>query len=395
MGRRPRAFVPFFAARLGATPARRGAGAHPAGSRQRRHAPGSRRALTAIAAISIACLVGAAVESRADTNLFESICPAPIQTCTIKPVADTGTGPTSVPPPDDCPDGYRCVCVPSCPTCTDCATQVCVRDAAKPCQTACDCPPGLACFESQCLAGFAPVFCCEGTQCPLREQCQHRDGSMDRCHSGCIDQGSAWLCPPTAEPKLEAVPTDPGAVTNDITADSRCGVDKVCACAVSCPGCDDCVAEVCVPPRTPSPVACESDAQCAEGRHCACVPSCPDCTDCAARLCVRDQCDDPQCEDRLQRVTRRIRRLVRRSSFCDDASQCVQIDTSTACAATCGGWVNGLVEEQVAAVIDRLDTRICSTYAEDGCPVPLASCLAEHPACVDGRCVGLSMQLGR
>lgn len=95
-------------------------------------------------------------------------CPAPVQTC----------GEASA-----CPDGTSCRCVPSCPNCRDCAAQVCVP-SGKPkleCRTACDCDPGLGCFDGKCIAGIAPVYCCDGNQCPAGDMCQGRSGRMGQC----------------------------------------------------------------------------------------------------------------------------------------------------------------------------------------------------------------------
>ena len=213
-----------------------------------------------------------------------------------RPVATCEDGSTS-PDQPACPDGHACVCVPSCPVCADCATQVCVpvaiachgacdcpdgmgcahgacsadahpihccdgevcpagercqnRDGTidvcgRPdeCRTACDCSPGLGCFEGQCIAGFAPVFCCEGDVCPARNQCQHRDGRMDRCGEQCIEQ--AWLC------------------REDDSGNSRCGDNRVCSCTASCPDCEDCGTNVCVPPGSPTPYRCGEDGTCAQ-----------------------------------------------------------------------------------------------------------------------------------
>jgi hypothetical protein len=82
---------------------------------------------------------------------------------------------------DDCPAGFRCTCVPSEPQGKDCAAQVCVADPERECKTACDCEPGLGCFEGRCLPGIVPVYCCDSDICPEAQQCQHREGGFDRC----------------------------------------------------------------------------------------------------------------------------------------------------------------------------------------------------------------------
>src|SRR5262245_29684687 len=52
------------------------------------------------------------------------------------------------------------------------------------CNTACDCMPGLACFNKMCLSGVVPVYCCE-TNCPpqMRNACQHMNGNYGQCGS--------------------------------------------------------------------------------------------------------------------------------------------------------------------------------------------------------------------
>src|SRR4029450_10836295 len=96
--------------------------------------------------------------------------------------------------------------------------------------TSCDCDAGLRCFDGQCIAGCAPVFCCESDQCPADQQCQHRDGRQDRCGQTCTTQ--AWRC------------ENPGG---------SCEQDRVCACSASCPGCEDCGPGVCLPRGTATP----------------------------------------------------------------------------------------------------------------------------------------------
>src|SRR6185295_9637662 len=84
-----------------------------------------------LALLCLLVVLGTARLARAvEPASSELICPAPISTC------DSAERP--------CPDGYRCACVPSCPTCRDCAAQVCVPELSKRCRTACDCLLGVA-----------------------------------------------------------------------------------------------------------------------------------------------------------------------------------------------------------------------------------------------------------
>ncbi len=129
-------------------------------------------------AVVFAGLTGAASAQDPDDGV---VCEPPISTCRQLPIPLDASRPDIYPFPDDCPKGYACTCVPSCPECDDCAAQVCVRDPGRECRTACDCAPGLGCFDGQCIAAFAPVYCCDSDVCPAGEMCQSESGAMGRC----------------------------------------------------------------------------------------------------------------------------------------------------------------------------------------------------------------------
>ncbi len=126
-----------------------------------------------------------------DYSVDAERCEAPISTCRIGPVPLDPSRPEVYPGPDitpfpqsDCPKGFECVCVPSCPNCKNCAAQVCVPAPEPECKTACDCASGMGCLNGRCdrsLAPQVPVFCCDSGQCPGEAQCQHRDGTFDTC----------------------------------------------------------------------------------------------------------------------------------------------------------------------------------------------------------------------
>lgn len=124
----------------------------------------------------LAVLMLSPLAARADDapHFDDRLCRPPVSTC--GPVVSGDALGWQV-----CPPGLTCACVPSCPDCKDCAVRVCVADPSHECRTACDCAPGLGCFNGQCLPGFAPVFCCDARLCPVDEFCQHRDGEHDRC----------------------------------------------------------------------------------------------------------------------------------------------------------------------------------------------------------------------
>ena len=143
--------------------------------------------------------VGFAAAQTGESTHPQHFCPAPISVC----------GPDF----SDCPPGYVCTCVSSCPACDDCAAFVCTAVASE-CRTACDCPNTLGCFDGQCIAGFAPVYCCDRGECPIGQQCQSRDGTMLMCDdTTCQDRVRA------ATEKIETM----------VERHNRCRHDRQCA----------------------------------------------------------------------------------------------------------------------------------------------------------------------
>jgi hypothetical protein len=335
-------------------------------------------------------------------------CALPISTCSNDTAAE-------------CPDGYQCACVPSCPDCRDCAARVCVAGPKRECRTACDCEPGLGCFDGQCIAGFAPVFCCESSQCPAGEQCQHRNGEMSECRAepacktacdcepglGCFNgeciagivpvfccdspqctagqrcqhrNGRMDYCGEACLPQTWGCEGAGGA--------ANCGDDKVCACTASCPLCEDCGPGVCVPPGSPTPYRCNDDGGCAQpGDRCICVASCPECDDCVRQVCV-PACRDT-CEQKQRASERRLTRAIDVARRCLRDEDCVRIDTSTSCQGTCGAWVNSRMMPQVERRLRQVDAKICASFATDNCPRATPRCLNERGICERGRCTGV------
>src|SRR5213075_2836449 len=118
--------------------------------------------MTRLTSLALVPLLLSTAAAAVELGRPELVCPAPVSTCR-----------TPGPDADACPTGYRCACVPSCPTCADCAAQVCVAELSQRCRTACDCSPGLTCSNGQCITGTVPVFCCESDRCPVGQQCEH------------------------------------------------------------------------------------------------------------------------------------------------------------------------------------------------------------------------------
>jgi hypothetical protein len=69
--------------------------------------------------------------------------------------------------------------------------------AGAKCTTACDCMPGLACFNNQCVAGVAAVYCCSSATCPTGDYCQNTSGSYGMCGGGgfMFDLAGFDVCP--------------------------------------------------------------------------------------------------------------------------------------------------------------------------------------------------------
>lgn len=318
-------------------------------------------------------LIGGFVQDASATHPVR-MCPAPISVC-----APTITGDASIVPfPSPCPPGHVCACVPSCPECDDCAAQVCIPGDHAECRTACDCDPGLGCFDGQCIAGFAPVLCCERDGCGDTGICQSETGTFKRCGNDGCHAPQVWLCPDKSM-----------GLGNMIDG---CGEGRQCSCSASCQLCEDCGPGVCVPSGTPTPYRCESDGDCAQGDSCECVSSCPDCDDCAMSVCVPERCEDPQCEQRVRKSQYKIKRLVKRASRCEADDQCVQISTDTECQGSCGAWVNRMYAEPATRAIHRIDARICDGFQEDGCPYATPGCLATEGVCRHGRCRGVAVE---
>ena len=329
----------------------------------------------------ILMLTGSGATASEPTFSSSNVCPLPISTCQLKPgpLDISDSVPFFAP---ECPDGYECACVPSCPLCKDCAAQVCVRAKSAECKTACDCKPGIGCFNGRCIPGFAPVYCCDSDVCPMHQQCQHRDGKTDRCPGVCIDE--LWLCN-----------------FDGLSDEDACGPDRHCVCTSPFPPCDFCERPeicgppVCVPPRTPNPYHCMDDGTCANpGDRCVCVSSEQGTDDCPLAVCVPDRCEDPMCKKRVHKVTRWIERKVELTNACNESEQCVRIDTSTECVGTCGAWVNRSYIRRLKRTISIIDRRVCGTYLEDGCPRLTPACRFEQGRCIAGRCVGVPLSIG-
>jgi hypothetical protein len=62
------------------------------------------------------------------------------------------------------------------------------------CTTACDCMPGLGCFNGTCTASNMPVYCCGSADCPSASVCQSSTGQYGRCNGAMPDLSAFDYC---------------------------------------------------------------------------------------------------------------------------------------------------------------------------------------------------------
>ncbi len=135
---------------------------------------------------------------------------------------------------------------------------------AGACRTACDCPPGLGCFQGQCLSGFLPVYCCSSQTCPPGAQCQNLDGTMAIC-PGSADAGSCC-----SQPWTQYRQCCGGVCVNTDNDPSNCGgCGTVCSGATPYCGNGSCHPAPCTAGQTCNPgETCCGSACCTSGQLC-------------------------------------------------------------------------------------------------------------------------------
>ena len=101
------------------------------------------------------------------------------------------------------------------------------------------------------------------------------------------------------------------------------------------------------------------------------------------------------CRERIERVTREIRKVVEHNSRCRHDRDCVAIDTRTECVGSCGAYVSRERADRVEHKIDRLDRKLCGDFEEDGCSFEAVACPAVvlQPGCRDNRCTGVPVAI--
>ncbi len=167
--------------------------------------------------------------------------------------------------PDMCPEVCRPLC--ECPLGWGITDEGdCERCQGAPdaeCQRACDCRQGLMCAEGRCIAGFAPVWCCDKPGCGGGE-------GGEACRDS---QGDPGVCLGDGDP-------EPGACRQDADcqpAFSNCGCDYECippgGVPSRCPG-RACPAVVLPEPLCEcgvdgcEPKTCDANHRCPAGARC-------------------------------------------------------------------------------------------------------------------------------
>lgn len=111
-----------------------------------------------------------------------------------------------------------------------------------PCESACDCTPGLSCVAGACTSGDSPVYCCDGF-CPAGESCETPSGVRDicldaRCETACDCRSGlsciSGVCELGSEPIFCC---DSGSCPSGMACDTVRGVRSMCpseACTTAC-----------------------------------------------------------------------------------------------------------------------------------------------------------------
>jgi hypothetical protein len=94
-----------------------------------------------------------------------------------------------------------------------------------PCNTACDCTPGLACRNRTCRATAVMVFCCGSAECAGSALCEFSDGHISQCDR--VDGGGV---PPVvdggAPPAMCMMTSCTPGPAGDVFCKLACGRDR-------------------------------------------------------------------------------------------------------------------------------------------------------------------------
>ena len=148
---------------------------------------------------------------------------------------------------------------------------------SRDCESACDCTPGQTCTDGRCTSASAPTYCCEGGFCPSGEACQFESGSMaicpeDPCNSACdCDPGLSCLAGVCQLGSSPVFCCDQGTCPDGMACESLSGVRGMCpssGCrtACDCPTGQNCLGGSCV--FDEEPIFCCDSGSCPAGATC-------------------------------------------------------------------------------------------------------------------------------
>ena len=167
------------------------------------------------------------------------------------------SGESSCETPCDCPSGQACEagrCVMGaepvyccsrlpCPSNAACVTRRGeeMRCPSLPCETACDCEPGLTCEDQECVISERGLsYCCEHPNCPIGRACEFSTGSAGLCEgevqctrtcdclTGLICAAGRCDIPPADAPLLLCCERDCSALTSGVECESEAGAIGLC-----------------------------------------------------------------------------------------------------------------------------------------------------------------------
>ncbi len=105
-------------------------------------------------------------------------------------------------------------------------------------------------------------------------------------------------------------------------------------------------------------------------------------------VAIVDSIGAPSCAVLKQQYQGMIMDAVSKHQACSAKSDCVVVQTSTACSGTCGQAVNKAGEADVKKAVANADSTVCKPNDYAGkCGYSTPSCAAPDPSCEQGKCV--------
>jgi hypothetical protein len=119
---------------------------------------------------------------------------------------------------------------------------------------------------------------------------------------------------------------------------------------------------------------------------CVCPPGGGCCEACGQiqMLCLPENAGE--CGSRLDGVGDTISQAVQSHRSCQADADCVLVDTSTACAGSCGHAVALNDKDEVEAAVQEADALWCTDYSSSGCSKLQVRCASLDPVCANGEC---------